>query len=42
MPPRHWWWLYETLGEAKAKRKLPAREKRAILDALRGNDQGWW
>jgi hypothetical protein len=40
MRPREFWWLYETLDEGKAKRAIPAQEKKAILDMLRGNDNG--
>lgn len=40
MKPKHFWWLYETMLGEKAKRKIPAQEKKAILDMLRGNDNG--
>jgi hypothetical protein len=41
MPPRQFWWLYETLEGQKTKRSsLSAQDKRAIKDMLNGNDNG--
>jgi isopropylmalate/homocitrate/citramalate synthase len=42
MPPRHFWWLYETLADGdQAKRsRLSGQDKKAIRDMLNGNDTG--
>lgn len=46
MPPRHFWWLVETMEGASAKRgrRLPADDRRAILEMLNGNEKpgGFW
>jgi hypothetical protein len=41
MPPRHFWWLYETLQEPSAKRALlSAQDKKGIKAMFDGNDVG--
>lgn len=44
MPPRHFWWLYELLGDGpKAKQGLSADDKKAVLEMLHGNyNGGFW
>ncbi|MGL4296693.1 MAG: hypothetical protein ACRCTG_13330 [Aestuariivirga sp.] len=39
MPPKHFWWLVETL-DPPSSRGLDEADRRAIGEALRGNGKG--
>jgi hypothetical protein len=39
MPPRHFWWLVETLDGSNAKRSsLTAQDRKGIQELFNGND----
>lgn len=40
MPPRHFWWLVGAEQDAKPTRALSNDDKKAVLEALRGNPKG--
>ncbi len=40
MPPRHFWWLVETLNPAKGAGRLSEADKREFVGWLDGNDTG--
>jgi len=40
MPPRHFWWLVETLDPPGTGRGLSEADRRDIAEALKGNPKG--
>lgn len=38
LPPRHFWWL--VADNTKSSRSLSREDRRAIIEALRGNPRG--